>query len=198
MNKKIRVGIDVDNVIVDFTSRFTEEFNKITGKTLNRNDLHKWNLKDVINELYNGEIDGEISNELLFSGVLFDDLRFKDNAKEALDRMNLNQSIDIVIITALDESLKEKRINWFKEELPHIKCELHFESKKSTVHEKKPIDYLIDDGLHNLDELSKYIPIENCLCIEEPYNKSSIYPRFKNLEEAYNYILKKENLNDII
>ena len=195
MNKKIRIGIDVDNVIVDFSKKFVDEFNNSTGKNLLREDLTKWNLKDVINELYNGEIDGEIANELLFSGVLMNNMELKDTAKDTLIEMHKNNLIEIVIITALHESMIEKRIQWFEEEFPDIDYELHFETKKSIVHKNNPIDYLIDDGLHNLDELSKYIPSENCICIEEPYNRNSRYITVKTLKDAYEYILNKENID---
>lgn len=195
MSKKIRIGIDVDNVIVDFSKKFVDEFNNVTGKNLSREDLTKWNLKDVVDELYNGEIDGEIANELLFSGVLMNNMEFKDTAKETLFEMHHNDLIEIVIITALHESLIEKRVQWFKEEFSDIDYELHFETKKSVVHKNNPIDYLIDDGIHNLDELAEYIPRENCICIEEPYNIGSNYVTVKTLEDAYEYILNKEKID---
>ena len=70
--RKIRIGIDVDNVILDFSEKFVKEFNKKTGKNLTRGELTKWNLKDVVDELYIGEVDGEIANELLLSSDLMD------------------------------------------------------------------------------------------------------------------------------
>lgn len=196
--KKIRIGIDVDNVIVDFSEKFVSEFNKVTGKNLTKGELTKWNLKDVVDELYAGEIDGEIANELLISGVLMENMPYKELAKETLLEMNRNESIEIVIITALHEELIPLRKQWFKEEFPDMKYELHFETTKSNIHLENPIDYLIDDGLHNLDDLSKYIPKENCICIEEPYNLNSPYITFKTLKDAYEYILAKENLKEKI
>lgn len=195
MSRKIRVGIDVDNVIVDFSKKFVDEFNNSTGKNLKREDLNKWNLKEVVNEIYSGEIDGEIANELLVSGVLTTNMDFKETARETLFEMHDNDSVEIVIITALHESLIESRKKWFKDEFSNIDYELHFETKKSIVHKNNPIDYLIDDGLHNLDELSKYIPVENCICIEEPYNRESDYITVKTLKDAYEYILDREKIN---
>lgn len=192
--RKIRIGIDVDNVIVDFSERFVEEFNKLTGKNLTRNELTKWNLKDVVDELYVDEIDGEIANEILISGILMHNMPYKESARETLLEMNKNKFIEIVIITALHKELIPLREQWFKEEFPDMEYELHFEINKSKIHLQNPIDYLIDDGIHNLDDLSKYIPKENCLCIEEPYNINSEYNTFKTLKDAYDYILAKENI----
>lgn len=194
--KKIRIGIDVDNVIVDFSQRFVEEFNRLTGKSLTRNEITKWNLKDVVDELYVNEIDGQIANELLTSGILMQNMSYKETAKETLIKMSKNELVEIVIITALQKELIYLRKQWFKEEFPNMHYELHFESNKSKIHLENPIDYLIDDGLHNLDDLSKYIPKENCICIEEPYNLSCDYVRVKTLKDAYEYILSKENLKE--
>lgn len=194
--KKIRIGIDVDNVIVDFSKRFVEEFNKLTGKSLSRNEINKWNLKDVIDELYVNEIDGQIANELLASGVLMHNMSYKETAKETLIKMSKNELVEIVIITALQKELIYLRKQWFKEEFPDMNYELHFEANKSKIHLENPIDYLIDDGVHNLDDLSMYIPKENCICIEEPYNKDCGYIRVKTLKDAYEYILNKENLKE--
>lgn len=194
--KKIRIGIDVDNVIVDFSERFVEEFNRLTGKNLTRNELTKWNLKDVVDELYVDEINGEIANEILINGTLMHNMPYKESAKETLLEMSKNKSVEIVIITALHEELIPLRKQWFKEEFPNMAYELHFETTKSNIHLENPIDYLIDDGLHNLDDLSRYIPKENCICIEEPYNLDSSYTTFKTLKDAYEYILLKENLKE--
>lgn len=193
--RKIRIGIDVDNVILDFSEKFVKEFNKKTGKNLTRGELTKWNLKDVVDELYIGEVDGEIANELLLSSDLMDGMPYKELARETLIEMSKNDFVEIVIITALHKELIHLRENWFKKEFPDMKYELHFETEKSKIHLKNPIDYLIDDGVHNLDDLSNYIPRENCICIEEPYNLNSIYPTFKTLKDAYEYILNKEKID---
>lgn len=194
--KKIRIGIDVDNVIVDFSQRFVEEFNELTGKNLGREEITKWDLKEVVDELYKNEIYGEIANEILIKGNLIRNMPYKEFAKETLVEMGKNELIEIVIITALHKELIYLRKQWFKEEFPDMKYELHFETKKSKIHLENPIDYLIDDGIHNLDDLSMYIPKENCICIEEPYNIGCDYIKVKTLKDAYEYILNKENLKE--
>lgn len=189
-NKKIRVGIDVDNVVLDFTEKFIEYFYKETGVKMNREEIDDWNFKNYINKKYQGKIDGEIANRILLSGKMLMNMKYKNKSKEAILDMNSNKNIELVFITSLHSHLRTIRKNWFKENLKDINYELHFESKKSNVQ----VDYLIDDALHNLDELSRYIPHKNCLCIREPYNKDSKYLSFDTLYDAYNYIRKKENL----
>lgn len=189
-NKKIRVGIDVDNVVLDFTESFIECFYNRTGITMNREEINDWNFKNYIDKKYQGKIDGEIANQMILSGEIISDMKYKLRSKEAIIAMNNNKNIEIVFITALHSDLIKVRENWFNKNLKGIDYELHFESKKSNIQ----VDYLIDDGVHNLDELVKYIPFENCLCIKEPYNKDSIYLNFDDLYDAYEYILNKEGL----
>ena len=74
--RKIRIGIDVDNVIADFSQGFIEEFNRITSKTLKREEITKWNLDMLIEELYkehmlrfeNLQLNGSKLVELGYSG----------------------------------------------------------------------------------------------------------------------------------
>ena len=190
-NKKIRIGIDIDNVVLDFTGKFVECFEERTKIKLDRDEIDNWNIQDFINRKYNGKVSGNIFNEIHLEGVIVTDMNFKEKSKEALIEMHENKNIEIVFITALEEELAHIRKDWFKENLSNIiDYELHFETNKSKI----KIDYLIDDGVHNLDELSQYIPFENCLCIKETYNKDCKYLKFSDLYNAYMYILNKEKL----
>lgn len=193
MKKKIRIGIDVDNVIIDFSEKFIYEFNRITGKNIVREDITEWDVESLFSKIYS-DIDKNLIKKILHSPEMVEDVPYKEFSKEVLLEMNENDSVEIVIITAIHNELIEHRKLWFKKEFPELKCELNFEKIKSNVHLNNPIDYLIDDGIHNLDDLSKYIPKENCICIDEPYNKNTEYITVKNLKEAYQYILQKENL----
>lgn len=192
-NKKIRIGIDVDNVVLDFTERFIECFYEETGLLLTREKITNWNFKNYIDDKYkdNKNICGEMVNEMLFSEKLITNMKYKAKSRETIFDMAKNNKVEIVFITALSENLINIRKDWFANNFKDINYELHFESKKSNIQ----IDYLLDDGIHNLDELSKYISKENCLCIKEPYNINSSYLNFDNLHDAYEYILNKENLN---
>lgn len=190
INKKIRIGIDVDNVVLDFTGRFIDCFYQETGFILDRDEIDDWDFQDYINRKYQNSIDKEIVNKMLFNGKLITDMEYKLRSREAILEMSKNNNIEIVFVTALEKELSHIRKAWFDENFKDIDYELHFETKKSNI----KIDYLIDDGVHNLDELSKYIPFENCLCIKEPYNSNSIYLKFDDLYDAYKYILEKENL----
>lgn len=187
----IRIGIDVDNVMADFTGGFIESFNRRTGKNLKREDLLLWNFKDAINELYKGEIDGNIANEILWDKNLAISLELRKGVKDIFNRICNHNEIQVVIVTALAEELIPGRNKWFKKHFNGLNFEIHYETDK----EKIDMDYLIDDGVHNLDKLSNKISKDNCLCITHPYNINCNYPTFNTLEDAIYHILDKENLN---
>ncbi|EOU1990520.1 hypothetical protein C4D27_17440 [Clostridium perfringens] len=190
LDEEIIVGIDVDNVIADFSKLFINNFQNLTNKSLCRNDLVKWNFKEAINDLYKGEIDGEVANHILSDEKFFSDLELKEGVLEALTKLSNNKNIKIIIVTAIENNMQSIRTKWLKDKLKDIDYSVAYEQKKDRV----KMDYLIDDGIHNLDMLSSIISKDNCLCIAEPYNKSCEYNRFNTLNEAILYILKKEDL----
>lgn len=189
MNKKLRIGIDIDNVVLDFSQKFVDCFYEDFNIKLDRNELDTWDIQTTIDKKFNNSMYKDLVNKMLFSGRLVTDMEYKPLSLETILDMNKNENIEIVFVTALEKELSHIRKAWFEENLKDVKYELHFEHNKSKIQ----MDYLIDDGVHNLDELSQHIPYENCLCILEPYNKDCKYNKFENLNEAYMYILEKEN-----
>ena len=190
MNKKIRIGIDIDNVVLDFTQKFIDCFYEDFNIKLDRDEIDSWDIQSSIDKKFNNSMEKDLVTKMLFSGRLVSDMEYKPLSLETILDMNKNTNIEIVFVTALEKELSHIRKAWFEENLKDVKYELHFEHVKSKI----PMDYLIDDGVHNLDELSKHIPYDNCLCIIEPYNKDCRYKKFNNLKEAYIHILEKENL----
>lgn len=187
--KKIRIGIDVDNVIADFEDLFVKEFNKMTKQNLNKKQLSQWNYKEAIRHIYNTNIYDEIVNKIINTPYFILNLKFIDNAKDVLRELYYSDDIEPVIITALTDEMMFYRNKWFKENLKDCDFEIHYRKDKRSVQ----VDYFIDDGIHNLDAVSTVIGADNCLCIKTIYNKNSKYKTFDNLEKAINYIKDKEN-----
>lgn len=187
----IRIGIDVDNVMADFSTEFVKRFNKNTGKDLKIEDLLLWNFKDALNEIYKGEIDGNVANEILFSKDFVSSLELRKGVEDIFNKICNNDEIQVVVITALFDELIPVRNEWFKKHFNGLDFELHYESNKDKIN----IDYLIDDGVHNLDKVANKISKDNCLCITQPYNIECDYKSFDTLEDAIYYILYKENIS---
>lgn len=189
--KKIRVGIDVDNVIADFEDLFVKEFNRVTKQNLDKKQLLKWNYKEAIRDIYNTNIYDELVNEIISTPNFVLNLKFIGNAKEVLRDLYYSENIEPVIITSLIDKMIPYRNKWFENNFKDCKFEIHYKTDKRGIE----VDYFIDDGIHNLDAVSTVIGTDNCLCIETIYNKNSKYKTFDSLENAINYIKYKESQN---
>lgn len=188
--KKTIIGIDVDNVIADFTSEFINRFNSITKKSLKKDDLIYWNFKKVIYEKYN-DISCDIANEIIDKDFILDLKPFKD-VKKTLNLLYENKDIEIKIITALKPELIKYRNKWFCDNFKNIKVNIYYEKNKNKI----DVDYLIEDSTDNLISVEEKIGSSNCLLIKHPYNANcNMYNKFNSLEEAVNHILQKEKLD---
>lgn len=187
--RKIRIGIDVDNVIANFNDLFIREFNRLSEDKLEEIQLTKWDFKERVSEIYNTNKYDELIDNILTSKEFFLDLELLGNARKVLEDLYYDEYIEPIIITAAPLDMKVYRDTWFKKNFKDLDFKIHYETDKKKI----KVDYMIDDGLHNLDELSKVIGIENCLCIKSSYNSNEKYHTFNSLEEAIEYIRLKEN-----
>ena len=187
--KKIKIAVDVDNVLSDFTTMFVKDFKKRTGLDLKKEDLTDWNYTECIKKIYK-DFDENVSKEIIRNEENIKNLKMIEGAEESFKEICKNPNVEVRIITAVTPSLHKTRREWLERYFEKEEYELFFEYKK----EKIEFDYIIDDALHNLNGAATKIPIENCICIEHLYNKNDIYPTFKSLKAAIDYIIKKENL----
>lgn len=186
----MRIGIDVDNVIVNFNDLFIREFNRLSEDKLDEIQLTKWDFKERVSEIYNTNKYDELIDKILTSKEFFLNLEFLGNAKKVLEDLYYDEDIDPIIITAAPLDMKIYRDTWFNNNFENLDFEIHYETDKKKI----KVDYMIDDGLHNLDELSKVIGVENCLCIKSSYNYNDKYKTFDSLEDAISYIRLKEKI----
>lgn len=120
----------------------------------------------------------------------------KENVAEVLSVLR-KLGHKVIIITARDgcdrnDSIGRERReiseNWLKEnkiEYDEIIYTGHGNSKVSTILDKQ-IDVFIDDSIHNLDEIAKYIPV---ICYDEKYNRRYNNENMKRCK-SWNDILK--------
>lgn len=188
-DEKRTVGLDADNVIFDFTSSFVYYFNKITGKNLRREDLKQWNFKYALKELY-GEDYYKLANEIMAMPDFVLNLKLKPGVYSAFKELCENERTKVLIVTALADDLIPQREKSFKKYFGGLDYEIVYETDKAKI----DMHYMVDDGIHNLDNLSTKIAKENCICMIEPYNINCGYPSFKYLGDAVNYIYTKEGL----
>lgn len=185
--KKIIVGFDADNVLLDFTSKFIEMFNKVSDKKIKKEHLTEWNFINCVNKLY-GEKYCNLAKQIIDSVEFTENLTLKKNVYKSFKAICNDPYIKVLIVTALPIDLIPHRENCFNRLFKGLNYKVIYEKNK----EKISLNYIVDDGVHNLDSLSKKIPKENCLCIKELYNKDCNYNSFDDIRGAIQYIYNKE------
>lgn len=187
MNKKIVIGIDVDGVIADFTGYWTREISKVAGSEMPKEALNQWDLGKVIEEHYKGKVDPQIAWDTLYREGFMRDIPFKGSAKMTFFGLCHIPEFEIKVITAVHPCHQHERVEWFKEHFPGLNYELIFAEDKA----EHKVDWMIDDGLHNLDNMVKNggMHPSRCICISEPFNEHSEYVRVDSLAAGVEIIV---------
>jgi uncharacterized HAD superfamily protein len=145
-NKKLRIGIDIDDTIWKFHKKFFEYFNEKNGTDYDVGNYKEYSLENFfginqeeVKELLDGFYDSSHSaNFELMEGV-----------KEVI--LKLNEEHKIYFITAKHEGLNEftvKKLN----EIFGVDFPLFFVFDKNKNLIKKKVDYCLDKGIDILIE----------------------------------------------
>ena len=177
-----RIAIDMDEVIADALGGILDGYNRITGSTLTKVDLHGYKTYDYFDETGRKLIDQIIDNEDFWLN-----LRVIEGSQEVVER--LASSHEIFIATAAMEipvSLRPKFL-WLQEHFPFIpKLNYIFCGHKHSV----ACDYLIDDNLEFVSTCTG-----QGIFFDAPRNKHlNGYPRVNSWYEVEDKITELENL----
>lgn len=180
--EKIRVIVDMDDVLTDTLSAIMEQLKLQYNKKVDIEDVTDWNLKKIW---------GEEVNDILKQPGFFLNLKPKKDAVEAFKRLYRNPYVDAFIGTAsADSFFKEKKqymLNYYSD-FP--------QNRIIQISDKSALwgHFLIDDGIHNTDN---YIGIGEPLLYDMPHNREErSYKRIYNFTEAVKII--ENSINDLI
>ncbi len=158
MNKKLKIGIDLDDTIWKFHESFFEFYNNKFGTNYSVEDYNVYNL-----EMFLG-IDREETHKLFEeyeSLEKYQELPLLENVQEGLNFI-YNNFDEIHYITArpvFHEKLVKKRLSNIVSEEPKLFFQLDENRKKisdkSDYCLRNGVNVMIDDGYHNLEECSK-------------------------------------------
>lgn len=153
------IGVDLDDVIVDFNTGLGEYHNNTYGTSYKREDIvsyelrHLWGCphEEVIRRVYDFYYSSHHTNLLPIKGAV-----------EALERLRSENTL--VIITSRPESVKGLTLTWLDKHFPQVFEEIHFlghyhgtEARKETkgeVCKKIGVEVFIDDSLEHAASVS--------------------------------------------
>jgi len=189
--KKLKIGIDIDEVVVEFLKGYLKfhEINyglKMSFEEIKNYNLWETNLFKNKEEAISGINSFQNSND-------FDKLDFVEGAKESL--LKLKDSFDIYFITSRPQYLEEKTSNFLKGILKefglHFSGDLFGGNKtKSEICEVLGINIFIEDNhSYALDLARKNV---KTFLLSKPWNKN--YEEHENITKVNNWKEILENL----
>lgn len=192
-NKKMRIGIDIDEVLASHMEKLNEFYHKKTGKKYKEKDYHTYNWWEVWNITKDQAI--KIDNEFKKSNF-FKEILPVEGSIHSLKL--LNQNNEVFIITSRPNETKEITLDWFFEhfnlKIPLIHSGDFWGSSKSKseICQELGINVMIEDNPnYALDCAEKGIRV---FLLDKPWN--SAYPEHEKIIKVKNWeeVLEKLNL----
>jgi 5'(3')-deoxyribonucleotidase len=160
----MRIGVDLDGVVADFTDGWTSQYKKDFGKEISENDITEWGLAKPLTH-FEEEIDFWNWAKDIDGSSIFRNLKTYNNAIEVLVDLSL-KGHEIVIISSKPWWSIHDTLMWLGENKVPSK-EIHFTEDKWKV----SCDVYIDDAPHQLESFVKNVPDKLILRFIRPYNR---------------------------
>jgi uncharacterized HAD superfamily protein len=161
--KSLHLGFDIDGVIANFATPFTEIVNKKYGVALNPADIYTFDLSLILG------IPKEERNQIITETLQQQNLPLNTGAKEILNRLH-NEGHKIYLLTARFPSLIELTNKWLNaNEIPYKQL-LLLNGGEKYLAKIDPLDLVVEDSLEEALLWSQKVP--NVLLYNQPWNKT--------------------------
>ncbi len=162
-NSRLRLGIDLDGVVADFTGGWIDRYNAEFGTDIHRDQVETWagmielTHFETMREFWRWTAEGD-------DGSLFRHLNTYPGALEALDR--LAGSHDIVILTTKPDWAIHDTLAWLGDRRI-LTREVHITEDKWKV----ACDVYLDDAPHQIKALARERPNATVCRFVRPWNE---------------------------
>ena len=161
---QMRIGVDLDGVVADFTQGWTSQYKKDFGKEIQEKDITEWGLSQPLTH-FEEEIDFWNWAKNFNGYSIFRNLKTYKNAVEVLIELSM-AGHEIVILSSKPWWAIHDTLIWLGENKIPSK-EIHFIEDKWNVN----CDVYIDDAPHQLENFVNHVPEKLILRFVRPYNR---------------------------
>jgi uncharacterized HAD superfamily protein len=116
-NKQLKIGIDIDEVLVEFVRPYLEFHNQKFGKSLKLEEVKKFHFWEDLG--FSLEEIQPLFEEFNKSFILLEDMPFFENAKESV--LKLSENNEIFFITSRPEKIRQGTENFLKMHFANFK-----------------------------------------------------------------------------
>lgn len=190
----MKIGIDIDEIIVEFVRGYLQLYNQKYNKTLSLDEVFSYNLFEPL------KISREASIELAdeyYDSEGFDNILFVDGAEEGIKK--LNKDYELIFVTARPSHVKKKTEIFIKNLFPDLDSKIFYSKNiweeglfKSEICKTHQCDVLIEDDLkHALECAENGIKI---ILLDKPWNQNVEH---ENIIRAKNWDEILEKINEL-
>ena len=120
---QMRIGVDLDGVVADFTDGWTSQYEKDFGKKISENDITEWGLAKPLTH-FEEEVDFWNWAKDIDGASIFRNLKTYNNAIEVLVDLSLKGHEIVIISSKPWWSIHDTLCGWVKIKYPQKKYTL--------------------------------------------------------------------------
>lgn len=190
-----RIAVDLDDVVAEYVPTLTNYYNRVYNDAVQVGDITTWKLKDHYEQTSTSE-EVKALMTLFAHSKEFREMPPVPGAVEALK--HLRNHYDVSIVTARASRSIDATYDWMREQgISDIP--VYFNKEKGKMCWNLGVDLIIDDGVHNLDDVMNYtrqasqgslFPPTNTLLYDRPWNRGHVNAQSHERARDWREVLK--------
>lgn len=163
----MKVGLDIDDVIVQYVPSLTNFYNKVYDDNVSTNNITAWDLKTSYEKAGGTEAVRSLM-EAFIQHPSFVQMPEVPGATAAVRRL-MEEGHEVYFISARGSKAIDSCYKWFYANNLPLK-NIYFNREKAWLVDKLGIEVFVDDGMHNLNDIGTKTSCSTII-FDQPWNR---------------------------